>query len=122
MFLKRANLTWDEFASKVRTFQKGFMGEPKEIRSGRGEFHENPSTCICEDTQPKVSNDKGEGSSMSSVDELPDGPFSDEEPSLLDQDYGENEPLGLYSSNGTELSQNLSIPAELFELEDMFSD
>lgn len=98
------------------------MGEPKEIRSGRGEFHENPSTCICEDTQPKVSNDKGEGSSMSSVDELPDGPFSDEEPSLLDQDYGENEPLGLYSSNGTELSQNLSIPAELFELEDMFSD
>lgn len=121
-FLKRANLTWDEFASKVRAFQKGFMGEPKEIRPGRGEFHENPSTCICENTQPKVSNDEGEASSMSSVDELPDSPFIDEEPSLLDQDYGENEPLGLYSSNGTELSQNLSIPAELFELEDMFSD
>ncbi|KAH7669162.1 GDP-fucose protein O-fucosyltransferase protein [Dioscorea alata] len=122
LFLKRANLTWDEFASKVRTFQKGFMGEPKEIRPGRGEFHENPSTCICEDTQPKVSKDKGEGSSVSSVDELPDSPFSDEEPSLPDQDYGENEPLGLYASNGTEWSQNLSIPAELFELEDMFSD
>ena len=24
------------------------MGEPKEVRPGRGEFHENPSTCICE--------------------------------------------------------------------------
>lgn len=50
MFLNRSNSTWEAFASSVRTFQKGFMGEPKEVRPGRGGFHENPSTCICEDS------------------------------------------------------------------------
>lgn len=30
------------------------MGEPKELRPGRGEFHENPSTCICERTDGKA--------------------------------------------------------------------
>lgn len=29
------------------------MGEPKEVRPGRGEFHENPAACICEDTEAK---------------------------------------------------------------------
>ena len=24
------------------------MGEPNEVKLGRGEFHENPSACICE--------------------------------------------------------------------------
>ncbi|KAH1244180.1 hypothetical protein AAZX31_06G017800 [Glycine max] len=50
LFLNRSNSTWEAFASSVRTFQKGFMGEPKEVRPGRGGFHENPSTCICEDS------------------------------------------------------------------------
>ncbi|CAI9117075.1 OLC1v1018399C1 [Oldenlandia corymbosa var. corymbosa] len=54
LFLNRNNMTWEEFESKVRTFQRGFMGEPKEVRPGRGEFHENPSTCICEDTEAKA--------------------------------------------------------------------
>jgi hypothetical protein len=47
-------MSWDAFSSKVHMFQKGFMGEPKELRPGRGEFHENPSTCICEKTDPKT--------------------------------------------------------------------
>ncbi|MBA0798139.1 hypothetical protein Gohar_008762 [Gossypium harknessii] len=50
LFLSRNNMTWEEFSSRIRTLQKGFMGEPKEVRPGRGEFHENPSTCICEDS------------------------------------------------------------------------
>ncbi|KAK7283785.1 hypothetical protein RIF29_13531 [Crotalaria pallida] len=54
LFLSRSNLTWEVFASSVRTFQKGFMGEPKEVRPGRGGFHENPSTCICEDSVAKA--------------------------------------------------------------------
>ncbi|XP_031102995.1 O-fucosyltransferase 6-like [Ipomoea triloba] len=54
LFLNRNNMTWEEFASRLRTFQKGFMGEPKEVRPGRGEFHENPSTCICEDSGAKA--------------------------------------------------------------------
>ncbi|TYH27929.1 hypothetical protein ES288_A02G106600v1 [Gossypium darwinii] len=51
LFLSRNNMTWEEFSSRIRTLQKGFMGEPKEVRPGRGEFHENPSTCICEDSE-----------------------------------------------------------------------
>lgn len=51
VFLNRNNMTREEFASRVRTFQRGFVGEPKEVRPGRGEFHENPSSCICEDTE-----------------------------------------------------------------------
>lgn len=53
LFLNRHNMTWEEFSSKVRTFQRGFMGEPKEVRAGRGAFHENPSTCICEDSEAR---------------------------------------------------------------------
>lgn len=54
LFLSRGNMSWDAFSSKVHVFQKGFMGEPRELRPGRGEFHENPSTCICEKTEPKT--------------------------------------------------------------------
>ncbi|GLT96887.1 hypothetical protein SLE2022_144790 [Rubroshorea leprosula] len=53
-FLNRNNMTWEEFASKVRTNQIGFMGEPNEVKPGRGEFHENPSSCICEDSEAKA--------------------------------------------------------------------
>ncbi|XP_066326766.1 O-fucosyltransferase 6-like [Miscanthus floridulus] len=54
LFLNRGNMSWDAFSSKVHMVQKGFMGEPKELRPGRGEFHENPSTCICERTDGKA--------------------------------------------------------------------
>jgi len=54
LFLSRGNMSWDAFSSKVHMFQKGFMGEPKELRPGRGEFHENPSSCICERTDGKA--------------------------------------------------------------------
>ncbi|KAK4390921.1 O-fucosyltransferase 16 [Sesamum angolense] len=53
LFLSRDNMTWEEFASSVRMFQRGFMGEPKEVRPGRGGFHENPAACICEDSEAK---------------------------------------------------------------------
>ncbi|XP_042039866.1 O-fucosyltransferase 16-like isoform X1 [Salvia splendens] len=48
LFDGRNNMTWEEFSTRVRTFQRGFMGAPKEIRAGRGVFHENPASCICE--------------------------------------------------------------------------
>ncbi|XP_021644174.2 protein ROOT HAIR SPECIFIC 17-like isoform X2 [Hevea brasiliensis] len=54
LFLNRHNMTWEEFASKVRTHQIGFMGGPNEVKPGRGEFHENPSSCICEDSEAKA--------------------------------------------------------------------
>ncbi|CAI0469129.1 unnamed protein product, partial [Linum tenue] len=48
LFLGRRNSTWEEFSAKVRSSQIGFMGMPNEVKPGRGEFHENPSSCICE--------------------------------------------------------------------------
>ncbi|CAK7329374.1 unnamed protein product [Dovyalis caffra] len=54
LFMSRHNKTWEEFASRVRTHQIGFMGEPNETKPGRGEFHENPSSCICEDSVSKA--------------------------------------------------------------------
>uniref|UniRef100_A0A0D9XAQ5 rhamnogalacturonan endolyase n=1 Tax=Leersia perrieri TaxID=77586 RepID=A0A0D9XAQ5_9ORYZ len=54
LILNRRNMSWDSFSSRVRLVQKGFMGEPKELRPGRGEFHENPSTCICEKIDGKT--------------------------------------------------------------------
>ncbi|CAA7042422.1 unnamed protein product [Microthlaspi erraticum] len=47
LFTNRHNMTWDDFSSSVRSYQKGFMGEPDEVKPGDGEFHENPSSCIC---------------------------------------------------------------------------
>ncbi|KAL1820725.1 hypothetical protein DCAR_0417064 [Daucus carota subsp. sativus] len=54
LFMNRNNMTWDEFSFEVRKHQQGFMGEPKEVRPGRGQFHENPSACICEDSVAKA--------------------------------------------------------------------
>ncbi|KAK4781950.1 hypothetical protein SAY86_016052 [Trapa natans] len=59
LFSARANMTWKEFSLKVRSYQRGFMGEPMEVRPGRGEFHENPSSCICEDSESKATKDSG---------------------------------------------------------------
>ncbi|XP_076957548.1 protein ROOT HAIR SPECIFIC 17-like [Bidens hawaiensis] len=50
LFLDRGNMTWEEFASRVRTHQIGFMGRPNESKPGNGQFYEDPITCICEDS------------------------------------------------------------------------
>ncbi|KAH8498018.1 hypothetical protein Peur_073258 [Populus x canadensis] len=54
LFINRHNKTWEEFASRVRSHQIGFMGEPNEVKPGRGVFHENPSSCICQDPVAKA--------------------------------------------------------------------
>ncbi|KAF3521247.1 hypothetical protein DY000_02064056, partial [Brassica cretica] len=36
LFLNKENTTWEEFTSRVRSFQRGFMGEPKEVRTATG--------------------------------------------------------------------------------------
>ncbi|MED6121477.1 O-fucosyltransferase 29 [Stylosanthes scabra] len=48
LFMERHQMDWETFAEKVKAAQRGFMGEPDEMRPGRGEFHEYPSGCICE--------------------------------------------------------------------------
>lgn len=47
LFMARDKMHWDTFARKVKSCQRGFMGEPEEMKPGRGEFHEYPSSCIC---------------------------------------------------------------------------
>ncbi|KAK9001525.1 hypothetical protein V6N11_083307 [Hibiscus sabdariffa] len=58
LFLDRNNLTWGEFSSKVRTCQIGFMGEPIEVEPGKGEFHENPDSCLCQAKQVETIQDQ----------------------------------------------------------------
>ncbi|KAI4315248.1 hypothetical protein L6164_028078 [Bauhinia variegata] len=48
LFMTRHQMDWDTFARKVKACQRGFMGEPDEMRPGRGEFHEYPYSCVCE--------------------------------------------------------------------------
>lgn len=48
LFMARDKMDWDTFAKKVKSCQRGFIGEPEEIKPGRGEFHEYPSPCICQ--------------------------------------------------------------------------
>lgn len=48
LFMARDQMDWETFARKVKSCQRGFMGEPDEMKPGRGEFHEYPYSCICE--------------------------------------------------------------------------
>ncbi|XVF52610.1 hypothetical protein PTKIN_Ptkin05aG0031900 [Pterospermum kingtungense] len=48
LLMDRDKMDWETFARKVKAVQRGFMGEPEEMRPGRGEFHEYPYSCICQ--------------------------------------------------------------------------
>lgn len=47
LFMSRETMEWHTFAKKVKAARRGFMGEPDEMKQGRGEFHEFPAVCIC---------------------------------------------------------------------------
>lgn len=128
LFMSKENTTWEEFASRVRTFQRGFMGEPKEVRAGRGEFHENPTTCICEDTDAKAKAGKMDSRKVGKKNKK-DGVTNDEqnedEDAEVSSDYEEDQTdlqdRGLY--NGTRLDyDDASSISEEPELEEMLSD
>lgn len=119
-------MTWEAFASRVRTFQRGFMGEPNEVRPGRGEFHENPSTCICEASEAKSKKDSGPRKFGKGYDatrkDVIDDQNVDEEPEWS-EDYGEDQTelfeRGVF--NGTGLDYDGAISDDP-ELEEMLSD
>ncbi|KAM0043719.1 putative GDP-fucose protein O-fucosyltransferase [Helianthus debilis subsp. tardiflorus] len=46
LFLQRENMLWTTFSKKVKSAQRGFMGEPDDMKPGLN-FHEYPSSCIC---------------------------------------------------------------------------
>ncbi|GMH22772.1 hypothetical protein Nepgr_024615 [Nepenthes gracilis] len=81
LFMSRHQMDWDSFAKKVKSCQRGFMGEPEEMKPGRGEFHEFPFGCICKrpfldhhndktNQTRKYNNDRDEETRASIVDTL----------------------------------------------------
>lgn len=112
LFHYRHNMTWEEFASHVRKFQIGFMGDPNEVKPGRGEFHEHPLSCICEKPEsrsasytPYTSRDKN--------DVERNGDSNDEEFSEDELELSETEYEGLLHNRRD---------SGLAEVEEMFSD
>lgn len=107
LFLNQNNMTWEEFASQVRTSQIGFMGEPMEVKPGRGEFHENPTACICADSDasarehatlfgtpsiiPEMDTDSATNSARRDMAEATDSQVSEDEQEWSDTEYMENE-------------------------------
>ncbi|XP_071925753.1 O-fucosyltransferase 16 isoform X1 [Coffea arabica] len=130
LFLDRDNMTWEEFESKVRKFQRGFIGEPKEVRPGRGEFHENPASCICEDSDAKAKVDslsrkfgKENGVRKEDVDSAADDENMDDEPEVSDGD-GDEDPDDLPTNillNGTASDYEASL-LDNPELDELLSD
>lgn len=123
LFLSRGNMTWEEFSSRIRMHQKGFMGEPNEVRPGRGEFHENPASCICEDSVAKSKRDLNpprkivkEDTSTTTTND-----FGDDEPEWFDPDEEEDQDGGPRLFNGTSFDYD-ARESEEPELEEMLSD
>ena len=127
-------MTWDDFASKVQAHQKGFMGEPKEMRPGRGEFHENPSACICDGPEanlvlsPRSRKQRKEVKGKVNVGKVLDIPknaeLTDDEPEPLHLDYEEIENRA--SMNGSMVDYDEVLAQAEYrgdlELEERFSD
>lgn len=123
-------MTWEEFTSGIRKYQRGFMGEPKEVRPGRGEFHENPASCICEDSEAKAKMDsvpkKFGGENVvtnENVDVATDDENLDDEPEISDPEDEEdpNDLHGKILNNGTILDYDGSLSEEP-ELDELLSD
>ncbi|KAI4377915.1 hypothetical protein MLD38_015471 [Melastoma candidum] len=57
LFMASNRVDWETFSKKVKSYQRGFMGEPDEMRPGRGDFHEFPHSCICEKPSAFIDDD-----------------------------------------------------------------
>lgn len=123
--MSKDNTTWEEFASRVRTFQRGFMGEPKEVRAGRGEFHENPTTCICEDTGAKVKAGIMDSRKLGKKNNAVSNDEQNEDEDNSETDYEEDQTdlqdRALYNGTRLDYDDALSVSDEP-ELEEMLSD
>lgn len=129
--MNRKSITWEEFASRVRTFQVGFMGEPNELRPGSGEFHENPSSCICELKTGGISNPQNQTrgsleedkiSNMSKdIGAVTEEQFTEEEQEWSDADYLDNR--NQIQLKGTRTASHpLVMRTDPAELQEFFSD
>ncbi|KAL2316518.1 hypothetical protein Fmac_030394 [Flemingia macrophylla] len=124
LFINKNNITWEEFASRVRTYQAGFMGEPNELRPGRGEFHENPSSCICQNSsESEVSypqnqtRDNHEGRIENRIEEQ----FTEEQ-QWSELDYLDSKKQNMLQGTKTTDSLPLLMSMDQAELRDFFSN
>ncbi|KAK9065151.1 hypothetical protein SSX86_016534 [Deinandra increscens subsp. villosa] len=112
LFMDRNNMTWDEFSTTTRDYQTGFMGDPDEVKPGRGEFHENPVACICkaEESKPMI---------HSKVDvETSETSETDDEEDV--ENENRSHVARLASRDGSDLGHMVNL--ENPELEEIFSD
>ncbi|XP_038704071.1 O-fucosyltransferase 16-like isoform X3 [Tripterygium wilfordii] len=122
LFLNQENMTWEAFASKVRRDQRGFIGEPKEVRPGRGEFHENPSTCICEDYDAMAQRNSGpkkfgkESEASRKDDVISQDQNVDNEPEWPDTDQDDLQDQGPFNFTNVDYDADTSEEPELEEL------
>lgn len=105
-------MTWEEFVNTTRFYQIGFMGQPNEVKPGRGEFHENPVACICEDKESK---------SKSMILSKPDLESNDETDSSYEEDVENENKTREIQRLATEDSSVITNP-ENHELQEIFSD
>ncbi|XP_054798184.1 O-fucosyltransferase 16 [Prosopis cineraria] len=123
LFLSRTNMTWEVFASGVRTFQRGFMGDPKELRPGRGGFHENPFTCICEDSvanKSTISGPRKFGKDVTKRHVIDGDPKVDNEPDNDDdEDQNDIQEMGMFNETNSDYE---ALNSDDNELEEILSD
>ncbi|GMJ12661.1 hypothetical protein like AT1G76270 [Hibiscus trionum] len=124
LFLARNNMTWDEFATQVKAFQIGFMGAPKEVKPGRGEFHENPRSCICEaggtetiKKQTPVDYNANENNIRDATEGTDEQETAEDDPDWTDAEYLDNNTKELPDTDN-----NASNKHEQPEVEMLFSD
>lgn len=118
-------MTWEEFSLKVRSYQRGFLGLPNEVRPGRGEFHENPAACICEHKDAKSMRDAslrkfGTGKDRKEGDEFEDHD-GDDDLEAIDPDTDGDVLLERHPANETMFDYD-GMSTDEPELEDMLSD
>lgn len=119
-------MTWEEFASRIRTFQVGFVGEPNELRPGSGEFHENPTSCICQNTKSGlktggVSNPKSQTHDDHQGSKTDSLPHEEERVwSEIDYDLDNRKQIQLKGTKTDSLP--LLIGTDQAELQEFFSD
>ncbi|KAJ9147705.1 hypothetical protein P3X46_029831 [Hevea brasiliensis] len=110
LLMERDKMDWDTFAKKVKSCQRGFMGEPDEMRPGRGEFHEYPSPCICE---KPFSNDGSSNDEAHLLEQAPMNSKAKVPSKYMEEKQSEKRPLR------SEKRSTREEPASLREMEDV---
>lgn len=96
------------------------MGEPNEVRPGRGEFHENPAACICKKSEDQfIHKDKVINTTFNNDAEITD----DDQDNVNVVEYADPEYLhGKISTSATDSANGMKLKTEEPELEEILSD